>query len=438
MSLEQAVAAAGVDPYALQETLASGDPGGIYDLANAFEDAGTEAGTAYRKAAAAHGQVGGSFTNNAAAVLDVDGQNQEAWQALGKGGQDMTSTATLLRRAGTALETAVAGGAAALRRMEEGFGALQQSWNTHVQRNQGVVTPADQQQFVASAKQIVQTGAAQVQEHVDAYDAVLNNGVGELAQLGYAAEDEPKPYGPFVPRSGKYRFGDPTRPPIKFDDDFVYDPDAEASFDDYVSWNKWGMIDNGARVLRPGLDDASEFYSHYRDATGTPRTVDYEEAYREDEVIRGSVDQEINDAVRAADELHKQTGSTSFSITGDAAKAEYPVTENWRKALGGHTIWGSGDVRIDGNTATMEVTVHAEDRYNFDRGKSDIDSGTPDSVNGRFAELGWAKSFDVSGTLTRTVTWELGSGQPPVIEGGGDVDRDPAGEDRADGSRSGR
>lgn len=438
MSLEQAIAAAGVDPYALQETLASGQPGAIYDLANAFEDAGTEAGAAYRQAAAAHGQVGEAFTNNAVAVLDVDGQNKEAWQLLGQGGQDMTSTATLLRRAGTALETATAGGAAALRRMEEDFGSLQRWWNGHVQRNQGVVTAADQQQFATAATQIVQTGAAQVQEHVDAYDAVLNSGVGELAQLGYAAEEPYGPEAPGQPGGARYTLGDPTRPPLSFDDDFVYDPDADAGFGDYWAWNEWGMKLRGASLLRSDLDDSLELYAHYRDASGTPMTVDYEEAYREDGSVRSAVDSEINEAVRWAEQLHNQTGSTAFSITGDATQAKpYPDTENWQKALGGHTIWGSGNVRIDGNTATMEVTVHAEDRYNFNRGESDIATGTPDEENGRFAELGWAKSFDVSGSVTRTVTWELGSGQPPVVEGG-DVDRNPTGEDRADERGSGR
>ena len=45
--------------------------------------------------------------------------------------------------------------------------------------------------------------------------------------------------------------------------------------------------------------------------------------------------------------------------------------------------------------------------YNFNPGQSDIASGTPDAVNGRFAELGWAKEFKTSGSLTQTVTWNV-------------------------------
>ncbi len=63
--------------------------------------------------------------------------------------------------------------------------------------------------------------------------------------------------------------------------------------------------------------------------------------------------------------------------------------------------------------------------------------GESDDENGRFAELGWTKSFDGSGSITRTVTWELGSDLPAVVETG-DVGRTSAGEDRIDGRGSSR
>jgi hypothetical protein len=40
---------------------------------------------------------------------------------------------------------------------------------------------------------------------------------------------------------------------------------------------------------------------------------------------------------------------------------------------------------------------------------SDIASGAADDENGRFATLGWAHPFMVSGTLTRVVTWTRGN-----------------------------
>lgn len=51
----------------------------------------------------------------------------------------------------------------------------------------------------------------------------------------------------------------------------------------------------------------------------------------------------------------------------------------------------------------------------FQSSSSDISSGTPDEVNGRFEELGWGKSFHSSGSLTRTYTWKVGE-QPPLLD----------------------
>lgn len=56
----------------------------------------------------------------------------------------------------------------------------------------------------------------------------------------------------------------------------------------------------------------------------------------------------------------------------------------------------------------MTITVHEKDRYNFNRGSSDIATGTPDEVNGKFAVLGWAHSFITHGTVVRRVTWTKG------------------------------
>ena len=51
----------------------------------------------------------------------------------------------------------------------------------------------------------------------------------------------------------------------------------------------------------------------------------------------------------------------------------------------------------------------------FQSSSSDISSGTPDEVNGRFEELGRGKSFHSSGSSTRTYTWKVGE-QPPLLD----------------------
>ncbi|MCC2317924.1 hypothetical protein [Cellulomonas chengniuliangii] len=97
-------------------------------------------------------------------------------------------------------------------------------------------------------------------------------------------------------------------------------------------------------------------------------------------------------------------------MTGGATPTtSYPVTENWQKTIGGYQQWSSADVAVSGGVVTMTVTVHAEDYYNFNRGQADIASNAPDDENGRFTEVGWAKPFPTTGTLTRTVTWPIGN-----------------------------
>lgn len=62
----------------------------------------------------------------------------------------------------------------------------------------------------------------------------------------------------------------------------------------------------------------------------------------------------------------------------------------------------------------------------------------PDDDNVRFARLGWAKGFDVSGSVTRTVTWTLGEpdDEPEIIDAG-EPERNAGREDREDGRNSG-
>jgi len=208
-----------------------------------------------------------------------------------------------------------------------------------------------------------------------------------------------------------------------------------------------GIQADGARVLRPDLDDALDLYAHYRDNTGTPVVLDYAEAYSEDDGIRRAVDGEIADVARAVDDFAQH--QDSFAVTSrqytavNEAAGTYPTTENWQKSLGGHNIWSSADVEVVGDEVRMHVTVHAEDRYDFNEDAADIASGAPDDENGRFSTLGWAQGFETSGAVTRYITWRLGDPVGEVPPGEGSEDRDHTGgsdprgpADDRNGSRS--
>ena len=214
--------------------------------------------------------------------------------------------------------------------------------------------------------------------------------------------------------SGGFSTIEPDRK-ILWDNDFPHGSKAgQDTFQDHVNWAKWQvMLDVGARGIK-NIPDAADFYAHFRDNTGTPKTFDYERAYEEDAGVRNRVNARVNDSLQAANEA-ATAGMTETTLYSPAtSEGPYPVTENWRKTIGGHTNYTTTNVTVSGDTVPATVTVHARDKYNFDRGKADIDSKTPDAVNGRFEELGWAKSFETSGSLTQTYTWKVGE-QPPTL-----------------------
>ncbi|MGW0050843.1 hypothetical protein [Nocardia cyriacigeorgica] len=238
----------------------------------------------------------------------------------------------------------------------------------------------------------------------------------------------------------KYKIGPPEKPELPHDDTFEYDS-KRPGLGDYVDAAEWRAKLEAGELVRTDLDDATSMYRHYWENNGEPIEFDYDEAYREDSVIRGAVDTEITQAAAAADQFVRD-GQTNFQMTGGPMNigqdTPYPDTENWQKAVGGYQQWSHSNVRVEDGRVVMEITVEANDYYNFDRGKDDLATGTPDETNGRFAELGWAKPFESNGSLTRTVSWEVG--QPPetatVTESSG-PQRNPSREDRIDNQDSG-
>ena len=252
-------------------------------------------------------------------------------------------------------------------------------------------------QFIAAA--ILQKQLTALVETFDRYDlqAALNSG-------SYI-----QPY----TTSGGFSTIEPDRT-IEWDDDFPHGSKAgQETFQDRVNWAKWQVMLDGGRAIK-NIPDAADFYAHFRDNTGTPMTFDYERAYDEDAGVRNRVNARLNDSLQAANEA-VTAGKTETTLYSPAtSEGPYPETENWRKTIGGHTNYTTTKVEVSGDTVTATVTVHARDKYNFDRGKADVDSGTPDAVNGRFEELGWAKSFETSGSLTQTYTWKVGE-QPPTL-----------------------
>ena len=242
-----------------------------------------------------------------------------------------------------------------------------------------------------------------------------------------------------------YQLGPPQRPPITFDNGHLVLGRRSATAGDYVALAKWKAKLEVAEALRPDLTDALAAYRYFLEGGGVPRTFSYERYVMNDNSGRVTLANAIASIQWGAIELYKKYGNANFSLTGSQIGCgsghlfPYPETENWQKAIGGHMIWLSGNVTVtnasssSGPHFSLEMTLHAEDRYNFNPGQADIATGIPDSDNGRFEVTGLGNQFDNTATLTRHVEWDglLGSSAGAVSSNNTDRQRQSGDNRRA-------
>ena len=234
-----------------------------------------------------------------------------------------------------------------------------------------------------------------------------------------------------------YKMGDKSLAPKfgPYDNDFPYDSDAVATDEDKQNWKDWGTNSfvGGLPVWVKGilktpakwfandkyeqykdkfvinLKDATKAYNRYRDGSGKDMKIDYERAYKEDGVIKSALDGEVDKMKKAVSIFYNGGAGNTFEIIGDKVSIDNGDNENWQKTIGGHSAYAHGKITINEKTgkATMKITFTMEDMYNFNRNQYDIGTGTPDYINGRFQELGWAKEFKTYGSFEKTVDWNL-------------------------------
>jgi len=226
----------------------------------------------------------------------------------------------------------------------------------------------------------------------------------------------------------QYTIGPPTRPNIHHDNGYLdkFPPRAPTS-SDYAKRALWlAKLEGGESIqgipLLPhnDLPDALPAYRHFLSGTGKDRTFSYERYVASDANGKKTLTNSILDARQGAEliyislfrgqsPVHFQMTGSVISVGGDSESFPYPATENWQKAIGAHIIWISAevDVVVQNNVSqySMVMTLHAEDRYNFNPGAQDIATGIPDAENGIFEVTGLAKQYMNYGTLQRTVTW---------------------------------
>lgn len=219
-----------------------------------------------------------------------------------------------------------------------------------------------------------------------------------------------------------YRLGAPIRPAsIKFDNGFL-DKFSKRSptVSDYAALAKWKIKLEAAESLRPDLAEACQAYRHFLEGMGRPRTFSYEMYVLNDESGRVTLANAMLDIQDGVEEIwEKNKTLKKFSVTGGQISCgsdslfPYPATENWQKAIGGHIIWLSGTVDVLDQKGEiwfeLHMTLHAEDRYNFNPGQNDIATGIPDSDNGIFEITGLGNQFDQTAELRRIIKWKYGT-----------------------------
>jgi hypothetical protein len=195
------------------------------------------------------------------------------------------------------------------------------------------------------------------------------------------------------------------------------------STSDYLQKAKWVAMCEGAALLRPDLGNATQSYRHFLHGDGEPFTFDYENFITQDsggkQVLASAIDDakasikaQYAEMLEANPELAGQEVSLELQskpvTVGCDKRYPYPHTENWQKAIGGHAMWMEARATVSPEgEVSLDLTLNAEDMYNFNRGGYDIASGTLDSVNGRFEMTGLGHGFLQKGKVERSVSFAL-------------------------------
>jgi hypothetical protein len=235
-----------------------------------------------------------------------------------------------------------------------------------------------------------------------------------------------------VDQSGPYKIGPPTKPDIKHDNGFLDKfRTREPEMADRLQFAKWvGMLE-GSEALCNGptaklmpqchgedLADANAAYRHFLFGEGKDRTINYERFLQDDASGKMVLPSLINDfelyvSIIGKDRTKFSVTSGVFHVGGSGGIAPYPATSNWQKAIGAHELWVSANVTASCTEGKIyfdaDMTIHMEDRYNFNPGAADVATGIPDADNGRFEITGLAKQYTNYGTVTRHIRWADGS-----------------------------
>ena len=291
--LDEAIAAAGVDPRELHARLMAGQQDRTIALSRAFEEAGNAAGDVFQRARRAHGEVAGGLAATAHPVVDTGAQDGQAWRLLGQGGQDMYIVAGLLRRAVVALDDAQRDSTGVTNQMIIDLNSTAAAY-TDFARTSPVVVPADRQAYLDRAVQIVNTAAGAIQRIIDTYDRMLSAGTAELAGRGFV--EAPAGTGPLGVDAAR-RDADLLRSALA-------DPDASDVLLDEATRTAQG-IDAQLRAGQPLTAEQQRYLTEFANAAGVDALA----------AIPGFADREVQ---QGADRAEAALAGTLSALTNPA------------------------------------------------------------------------------------------------------------------------
>ena len=273
----------------------------------------------------------------------------------------------------------------------------------------------------------------------------------------------------------------------------------DASAGDYLTLAEYTTMLEGAEVLRPDLVDGTSAYRHFLEGNGQTRSIDYDRFIGGDSsgaAIEVSLLEDTQQAVVArhdqmlAGRTNVAPGRESFRmrtepipVTSGDTRYPYPATENWQKAIGAHTLWveaavtvelvspdqtnpldrgaplpgGVADpaqdagISVDGGVPaagviagapaplirvfTVRLTVHMEDRYNFNPGMADMVTGAADADNGALEECGLGHEYMNIATFNRELSFQTSMDSAAPVPGSSSTTGAPRTTDRPAGRR---
>jgi hypothetical protein len=156
--------------------------------------------------------------------------------------------------------------------------------------------------------------------------------------------------------------------------------------------------------------DATRNMAHYLNNSGKDLSLNVESLIDDVPGEKRLYERELILARRFVQTLPVGTHNIS-SKSATVGYAEQKESWNWYFATGGYSIWGKGVAKVTAVAGVAQYELDFEykffDRYNWDGGKSVEIMGVEitDEFMGRFHREGYAKEYNLVGSMKRNLKW---------------------------------